>query len=472
VDLRTAAAAWLLTLIAVPGPAAVLEVPGAHATLKEALEASAEGDTVVVASGEYRAADLTVPDGVVLRAAPQASVTLKADRKSRHLSIAGRAVIEGIVFREGAARTDRQPSGGSIQLAPAAQLTLRNCTFVDCDSRRLGGAIHGDRDGVILAEGCTFEHTIANLPRGPRTTRREPARQSYGGAIHVGRDGRLEATGCRFLETSATGAGGAVYADRGSTAALRGCTFEGGHSNNGGAINAEQAALTVEDCTFTANTTESEYADPGLGGAIRLIGGSLQVTGSRFTGNISARGGALGTRNADSVELSGNRFSDNEAEAGGAVSCVGGTLTIRDGVFLGNRSIEGGGAAVLALNAHVVVQTSTFHGNVARRDGSSLNIVNASDAPRVDRCLFSGGHGSAAVLCTDGPRASIKCSLVYGHDGGDWVGDLALAKDKDDNLSADPKLLAPDDGDVTPADDSPALGGDCGRIGAPASVTR
>ncbi len=472
VSIRSLTAGLLLVLAAAPGHAAVLRVPADHATPAAALAGAAAGDTVLVAAGTYTVREAIVPDGVTLRAESGAEVVFDAERKGRHLTVPGAAVVEGIVFRFGAARRDRDPHGGSIDVARGGRLEVRDCRFEECDARRAGGAIHGAEEASLVLERCTFREVDAILPRKVRTKRRESRRQSFGGAVHVARDGSLTATDCGFSETTASDAGGALYFARDSKGTLTRCRFESGRSNNGGAIHAERAELEILDGSFRNHSTSSEFADPGLGAAVRLNGGSLRLVGSVLQGNVSARGAALGSNGAATIILERSRFLDNEGESGGAVAVVSGTLEIRDCAFLRNRATDGAGAAVLSVSASLQVRGVTFHGNGSTQGGSAIHVVSAPEPPIVEACLFSAGGGDAPMLSVSGPPPEPRCCLVFGHDGGDWMGDLARAQDRNGNVSADPQLADPSADDVTPREGSPATGGDCERIGAPADVAR
>jgi hypothetical protein len=97
----------------------------------------------------------------------------------------------------------------------------------------------------------------------------------------------------------------------------------------GGALTNEGENLTLESCIFIDNQT---IANPSYGGAIHNCTGTLAVKGCTFYGNKSTNGGAIDNNQGVStlkgtVTLTGNLFYENTANNGPAVNNRGGTVT-------------------------------------------------------------------------------------------------------------------------------------------------
>jgi autotransporter-associated beta strand protein/T5SS/PEP-CTERM-associated repeat protein len=199
---------------------------------------------------------------------------------------------------------------------------------------------------LTLAPAANTTLTIQNVNTGTFAP---------GAAIHAADGGRLlfnaPSAGLAFAgNTTATGAGGAIYAGAGAL------------------------ALTGRDLRFTANTAAAAGAAgagaaDALGGAVHAAAGGVALTGSSlvFTGNTAtaaagrAAGGAIfATGNitlaGGTIALTGNRASGQAAGAGGAIHADAGDVTLTGAaIALSGNTAQGSagsgtGGAVLAKN--------------------------------------------------------------------------------------------------------------------------
>ncbi|MBN2387249.1 MAG: Ig-like domain repeat protein [Anaerolineales bacterium] len=157
-----------------------------------------------------------------------------------------------------------------------------------------------------------------------------------------------------------------------------------------GGLLAEQINLTIDNCTFSNNSTTS-----GDGGGISIIGfnENVSITNSRFTGNSSPNnpGGAIYIRRsssagypsvAGSIDLNRNLFTANSSNYGGAI-------------YLWVQS--GGNPVTLAVEIHY----SRFAGNTATTSGSGLYYSGDAAVPTVDaeNNWWSCNTGPSATPC-------------------------------------------------------------------------
>jgi len=173
---------------------------------------------------------------------------------------------------------------------------------------------------------------------------------------------------------------------------VRDITFANGNATGqrtdgggGGAIFARGGRLRIERATFRGNRCDPQGSDLG-GGAVRALsqyhGLPVEVSGSRFTGNVCSNGGALSSIGV-SWTITGSRFSGNRAIGRGANPARGGTpgggsggaiyndgnsyrLHISDSRLTGNHAEEGGGAIFYVSNDRtgtLAITGSVLEGN-------------------------------------------------------------------------------------------------------------
>lgn len=273
------------------GAADVIHVPGNHPTIQAAIDASFDGDEVIVAPGEYlenvsfNCKQITVrssdpDDPAVVVATVIKSAGAGVDIVKINCGQGAATTLSGFVITgasdasalliQGSSPTVTRCSfidnsgllGAAIRVASGSP-TVTNCLFSGNSADDGGGAIYVGA-GSPLVEHCAFS---ANTCSGP------------GGAVNAG-GGLITASNCDFSGNGATW-GGAIYAFLGN-ASCSDCTFiKNNGSLSGGAIYNTHGAVTVTDCVFSGNTTNG-------GGAVTTPGtatGSTTVTSSYFCHN-------------------------------------------------------------------------------------------------------------------------------------------------------------------------------------------
>ena len=148
------------------------------------------------------------------------------------------------------------------------------------------------------------------------------------------------------------------------------------------------APISIGSGTFLSITGEDPAAVVLGGSQVRLFdvspSGGLALADLTLSGGSADNGGAIYAASA-TVTLDGCVFDGNDATAGdgGAVWAEGGELTITGGEFSGN-SATGNGGAVLAVDAALSIQDGTvFDGNLAMREGGALYCGGAENSTAV-----------------------------------------------------------------------------------------
>ncbi|MBR2693163.1 MAG: hypothetical protein IKE69_03020, partial [Thermoguttaceae bacterium] len=236
-------------------------------------------------------------------------------------------IVDGSYF---GANTAGQ-NGGAIY---GLTVSVTDGSFVN-NSAAVGGAIYSDKGTSVTAIDSVFTGNTAE----------------NGGGIYLFETAALTLTNVEMTRNKATdGDGGAVYGDYVDAAARMTVTDSGFAGNradkgDGGAIAASDVTvLNVSGSTFTDNSALEEGS--GRGGAIFLLYGdvadtqniSLAVADSTFTGNTAAdEGGAIYTNAEAVLTVTGSGFSKNTAANGGAIWA--GAVSVTDGTFEENKAV-------------------------------------------------------------------------------------------------------------------------------------
>jgi len=136
--------------------------------------------------------------------------------------------------------------------------------------------------------------------------------------------------------------------------------------------------------------------DTANGGGLSLTNvPETEVQGCIFRGNAANRGGAISSIGG-ALKLDDTVFQDNLAAYdfgnGGAVFSLTGTADIRNCLFIGNHSIDFGGAI---LNGSIMsIMNSTIAENVADEEGGGVfnaNVVTITDSILWENRVIKGG---------------------------------------------------------------------------------
>ena len=162
-----------------------------------------------------------------------------------------------------------------------------------------------------------------------------------------------------------------------------------------------------------AGLTLSNGQSSGNGGGILKAGtGSLNITGSKITGNSAAFGGGIFSNSPGPINIINSTLSNNTTAAsgfGGAIfnAFSGGTVSILNSTVMNNSAVQGFGGGIANTGAGVVnVLNSTLHNNAATGSGSGGGIFNQGGGPvNLTNATFSGnsaGRGGALVNSSTG----------------------------------------------------------------------
>jgi len=325
----TATATATLAVLLAAGQAAAqstIRVPGDAATIQQAVDRAADGDTILVAAGRYNEAVDAGGLAFTLRGEAGAAATVldASGTGLPALATRGDVTLEGFTLTgaggpwaaldaQGAtlviADTVFEGNGNRGLNALLSDVTLRDVGFVGNDASGNGGAL------LVLGGGLTIDGAQfrGNTGRG------------LGGAVYVGQ-AVLDARG---IEAVGNGVGEVL--DGG---ARRFSTF------GGGAVYTTGVRGRIDASRFVGNIAS-------FGGGLYIAGGErLEVTNTLVAGSLTSLGAIYA--NASAPLIANCTIVNNDDW--GLFTTRGGTPTVRNSVFSGNeiypRSIEIGGPGV------------------------------------------------------------------------------------------------------------------------------
>jgi hypothetical protein len=387
----------------------LLSDTGDKGDLRYCIMQAADGDDIIFADGLTGPIDLTRP----------------LPPLSHNITITGPGADSMTV--------ERGSTGafGVFTVPAGAVVGISGLTIANGSANQGGGVLN---NGTLTIDDTVFQNNTATA---------SIADSIGGGAIYNA--GTLTVSGSTFSGNSTTDSvwtayGGGIYNASGRTANISGSTFTGNTANgyggrgSGGGIYSA-GMLSVNASTFIGNSTNA------VGGGITNDNGSLNVSGSTFSGNtvsgieaFTLGGGIynyLGT-----LMVSGSIFSSNSAGYGGGGIYNTGALstasTVSGSTFSGNSTgYEGGG---IHNTATLTVSGSTFTGNSADSGSSgaafggavynrgTLNVSNSTlfgNAATSSVFFIAGGGG---IYDESGRTVNLTSSTLAGnttnHDGG------------------------------------------------------
>jgi parallel beta-helix repeat protein len=307
----------------------------------------------------------------------------------------GQLTVDKNLTVDGAGATDLTISGNNASrifdvTTPGSSFSLQNLTLANGKSsgegeNGAGGAIRtvtSDKLTTLNVENSKFINNAS----------------SQGGAIWGGFNTANTITNSLFEGNDGTAGrsergGGAIGVNANSTLTVKNSDFNNNKGTNGGAINTVLSTLTLEDSTFHNNdSTAGGPIGPhtiGYGGAIYTdganasgpnfdygpIGGTITIRNSEFEGNKGAgQGGGLFlyAYSPDKILVENSTITNNEVVPDSQGDSLGGGLrlgnaefTINNTTFTDNRALQQGGGLWVGEQSPGTISNNTFFGNRA-----------------------------------------------------------------------------------------------------------
>jgi hypothetical protein len=388
-------------LLAGTSLADTINVPGDYASIQAAIDASADGDEIIVAPGTYT----STQDGHVVDMKGKA-VTLRASGTPEETIIDGQnarrgiacfsgesadCIIDGFTIDGGFAVQHEYPtggqnfngmSGGGIYVVLSSP-TIQNCTITNCVATTHGGGI------------CCYL-------------------------------GMARIIGCEIRNCTAW-RGGGILGDlfKGSQLWLLDTVVAGNSATVAGGVSVSNGDVGIHDCQIVDNTA-SAWA-----GGIALANGELELANCLIDGNVSydSTGGVFVNNNTTAL-ISGCQISNNTTnEFGGGVRFSnGGSGIVIASIISGNTANFGGGVAVDDDSVANLTECS-IAGNYARNAGGAIAVLEqgvvvvANCVASGNSALDSGGGIHCGSTNWPGLSGSDICENSPDQIDGAWTGD-------------------------------------------------
>jgi len=418
----------LLLICAGPGAATTWYVDvggsGYFLTIQEGIDASSDGDTIIVAAGTYTLGEEysinfngkrvllmseSGPDVTIVDATGEFDFSIGFDLINLEDS---NTVIDGFTV------TNASVAGIRIE---AADPVIRNCIITGNDSLGIhsgGGISLASSSSKIL--NCTISDNHSS---------------GGGGGIVASSCPDLLVQNCDISENSGNGSGGGFYLYS-CTARILDCTIRDNHivgsDNNGGGIYAENCdSVLIENCVISGNSAGKN------GGGVFLEGSHTTFLGCSIIGNdAEIYGGGVYAMPFSILLLEGCSIIGNTASSFAGLSALNAT-TLRHCDILDNEASESTGGIRLGNFTTVEILTTdncTVAYNTAPMGGAGITASGPNTTTINTIVAFNDGVGFYASANVP----QISCSDVYGNTAGNYSGYLPDQTGINDNISEDP----------------------------------
>lgn len=484
---------------------------GDYATIQAAVNAVADGDTVLLGNGIFtgegnRHINLG-GKAIVVKSRSGKPDSCLVDCESESVGFlfnsgeTSSTILSGVTITRGHA-----VSGGGAYCWGSSP-TLKDLVFLE-NSADLGGGVYCEEDGAAP----TFHNVLFAGNSGVRgggvyfrngseasltlcTFNGNSAGSGGGLACGEGRSCSLTLSGCQFEGNSANGHGGGMACDDALQVTLIGCRFVENESELGGGLymaNCGSAVLTSVDFMDNVGTLG--------GGGVMCLHTAANLSYCHFEGNSAtysagAWGGGMyvstGFGQGHPLSVVGSSFVRNSADDhGGGLGCFGGHPTLTDCIFDSNSSGRSGGAVYCfdaSLSGCVFYnnEASDWGGGVCANGDDSLSLVSctlclnsagndegggvahrsSSGILEISQCVVAFSTRGEGVY-TYGATPTISCTDIYGNADGDWVGPISDQAGVSGNIWEDPGFCDHASGDLSISETSPCAAGNnaCGEL--------
>ena len=320
-----------------------LTVPDDYSTIQAAIDASFDGDLILVDPGDYEEAIDFLGKNIRVESSDGASVT--------SISTDAGSVVK---FTNGESET-AVLDGFTITLGVGEAVT----GYVS------GDAVFGDFGGGVYC--LESSPSIQN---------------------------------CIFTLNEASSSGGAIYAE-GSTLRISDCTFTANDSGLGGAVSLHECdGAQIIRSLFNLNVVEM----PGTAGALSVFGaGLVEISECEFTSNSAFIAAAVFVGEADLL-VKGCLFDSNsDAFSGGALTVFDANVEVIESHFRSNEATIGG-AVLVDVGADVLLEKTLIHDTTGSLGGAIHG--SAGDATLViENCTLTGITSTGGAIRTAEPAA-------------------------------------------------------------------
>ncbi len=420
-----------------------------YATLQEAIDEAATGETIKIAAGVYtdvhrRPAPTGYSGPAVITQVAYISktiairggytltnwsasnpisfpATLDAQGRGRVLFIVGNITptIEGVRLTRGDANGQSGPwgldSGGGVYIITATA-TVSNCRLFS-NTAESGGGLYLWHSAALLYSNMVISNTARNYGGGlhlsfsnamleGNTVAANTAR--YGGGLAL-TESAATLNRNSMTHNTATGYGGGLYLYFSNATLNENVVISNTAYGVGGGGHLHHSDPTLSDNIINNNTAY-------YGGGLDLNNSNATLNRNIVAGNTaSGRGGGLNLY-ASAAVLNRNTISNNTAAQGGGLYLHASPATLMLDTISGNTAHDGGGLFLVGSTA--LLKGEIISGNVASRDGGGLMVYESNLILNESDIVFNHAAGLGGGLGVEGPFNVISENTFTGNTAG------------------------------------------------------
>ncbi len=410
-------ALWLLLCLPLCVSATVIRVPDDYETIQVGIDASVEGDTVLVASGTYSGEGNRELDF------HGKNIILMTEVGADSTAIDCEGFYNGFSLMSGESRSSLIE--GFTILSPGYGFHIQNSSPVIS-----GCNIRYSNAKAIFCEGSHSEIIDCNLMFN----------SNYFGGTIGNEGGALSIIGCSISNNTSTAWGGGIKSF--GELSVIDCLISNNYVEpwsgycQGGGIYSFGSAITVERCEISNNVCESDWESWVGGGGIYCEYGSAIISDCLIKGNSAKGGGGVKIFEPDFAVINNCRIIENythEKGYGGGISVSYAyyTTLISNCLISNNRAFFGGGVYCNSDDGFMEIGDCTITNNMADSTGGGSRIFRCNIS--FSDCISHNNYPEE-ITCDDGSAEVLWSNIEDG-----WPGE--------GNIDEDPLFVASEYGD-------------------------
>jgi len=252
-------------------------------------------------------------------------------------------------------------------------------------------------DSTAVLEG--FSITNGNFDGDGSFTKDPP---DHGGGIYI-TNSSPTIRDCRIINCFAR-SGAGIYVSN-SSSLIENCTLSGNHAYDGSGGGMSAGGIRITDSPFRVYSCTINGNESDVSGGLSITHQNTEIINNTIVENIGGTGqgaGGIGI-NSPSTLLYGNYIAFNDGATGGGVSISGGSPVLMGNVIVENTAGHGGGIHETSIGT-VVLNNNTIAFNKANTtDGWGGGLLSWKDSINISNCVFYGNTGAyGSQLCVAG----------------------------------------------------------------------